>query len=127
MKFTHFSHVCMKPGMTPHQRYEQLWRELQLCDVLDYDYYGFCVEHHFTQYAEISVQPMQKPHPNVWMQSRDPATLEVCAKNGINAGYFIVYPRNEAALRYAKIYENWKRAGWNRKPNIAMVLPEISH
>ena len=30
----------------PYQRYEQLWRELQLCDDLNFDY-GFCVEHHF--------------------------------------------------------------------------------
>src|ERR1044071_4498502 len=46
VKFAHFSHVWGKPGMTPHQRYEELWRELQLCDGLDYDY-AFCVEHHF--------------------------------------------------------------------------------
>jgi hypothetical protein len=42
MKFAHFSHVWGKPGMTPHQRYEELWRELQLCDRLEYDY-SFCV------------------------------------------------------------------------------------
>jgi len=29
MKFAHFSHIWGKPGMTPHLRYEQLWRELQ--------------------------------------------------------------------------------------------------
>jgi alkanesulfonate monooxygenase SsuD/methylene tetrahydromethanopterin reductase-like flavin-dependent oxidoreductase (luciferase family) len=46
VKFAHFSHVWGKPGMTPHQRYEELWRELRLCDELGYDY-GFCVEHHF--------------------------------------------------------------------------------
>ena len=46
MKFAHFSHIWGKPGMSPHQRYEQLWRELQLCDALDYDY-AFCVEHQF--------------------------------------------------------------------------------
>src|SRR5450759_342205 len=46
MKFAHFSHIWGKPGMTPHQRYEQLWRELQACDALGFDY-GFCVEHHF--------------------------------------------------------------------------------
>jgi hypothetical protein len=27
MKIVHFAHVWRKPGMTPHQRYEQLWRE----------------------------------------------------------------------------------------------------
>ena len=45
MRFAHFSHVWAKPGMTPHARYEELWRELALCDELDFDY-GFCVEHH---------------------------------------------------------------------------------
>ncbi len=47
MKFAHFAHVWGKKGMTPAQRYEQLWRELQLCDELGFDY-GFCVEHHFS-------------------------------------------------------------------------------
>src|SRR6266702_1930665 len=46
MKFAHFSHIWAKPGLSPHQRYEELWRELQLCDELGFDY-GFCVEHHF--------------------------------------------------------------------------------
>jgi hypothetical protein len=46
MKFAHFSHVWGKPNMTAHQRYEQLWRELALCDDLGFDY-SFCVEHHF--------------------------------------------------------------------------------
>src|ERR1700751_82763 len=46
MKFAHFSHIWAKPGMTPHQRYEELWRELELCDELGFDY-SFCVEHHF--------------------------------------------------------------------------------
>ncbi|MEJ2375736.1 MAG: LLM class flavin-dependent oxidoreductase [Pseudolabrys sp.] len=46
MKFAHFSHIWNKPSLTPHQRYEQLWRELMLCDDLGFDY-SFCVEHHF--------------------------------------------------------------------------------
>ena len=49
MKFAHFSHVWGKPGMTAHERYEQLWRELALCDELGFDY-GFAVEHHFRPY-----------------------------------------------------------------------------
>ena len=46
MKFAHFSHVWAKAGLSPAARYEQLWRELELCDELGFDY-GFCVEHHF--------------------------------------------------------------------------------
>jgi alkanesulfonate monooxygenase SsuD/methylene tetrahydromethanopterin reductase-like flavin-dependent oxidoreductase (luciferase family) len=226
MKFAHFSHVWRKPGMTPHQRYEQLWRELQLCDELGFDY-GFCVEHHFrpdeswmsspslyavgagartrrmrigpmgyvvplyhplrlaeeiaivdqmlggrmelglvpgiaadyfrpfgldyefrksptlefvdylraaycqkqpfsfhgdnhhTDEAILSVQPLQSPHPPIWMMSRDPQTLEFCAKNGIHPGYFLVYPRSDAAPRYRKFLEDWEKAGWPHQPRIA--------
>jgi alkanesulfonate monooxygenase SsuD/methylene tetrahydromethanopterin reductase-like flavin-dependent oxidoreductase (luciferase family) len=226
MKFAHFSHIWAKPGMSPHQRYEQLWRELGLCDELGFDF-GFCVEHHcrpdeswmsspslyavgagartkrmrvgpmgyivplyhplrlaeeiaivdqmlggrmelglvpginaeyfkpfgldfafrksptleFVDYlraaygetqpfafhgenhntdsAEISVLPMQRPHPPMWMMSRDPPTLEFCAKHGINTGYFLSVPRADAAPRYVKFLEDWKKAGWERKPNIA--------
>jgi hypothetical protein len=42
MKFAHFSHIWAKPGMTPHQRYEELWRELQLCDEIGFDYAFMC-------------------------------------------------------------------------------------
>jgi alkanesulfonate monooxygenase SsuD/methylene tetrahydromethanopterin reductase-like flavin-dependent oxidoreductase (luciferase family) len=226
MKFAHFAHIWGKPGMTPHARYEQLWRELELCDALGFDY-GFCVEHHFTPYeswmsspslytvgagartknmrvgpmgyivplyhplrlaeeiaiidqmldgrmevglvpgimgsyfepfgldynfrksptlefpdylraaygddqpfsfhsenfhtdgAHISVPPVQKPHPPLWMMSRDPETLEFLAQNGINTGNFLVFPREAAAPRYAKYIEDWDKAGWDRKPNIA--------
>jgi alkanesulfonate monooxygenase SsuD/methylene tetrahydromethanopterin reductase-like flavin-dependent oxidoreductase (luciferase family) len=226
MKFAHFSHVWAKPGMTPHQRYEELWRELALCDDLGFDY-AFCVEHHFrpdeswmsspslfavgaaartrrmrvgpmgyivplyhplrlaeeialvdqmvggrlelglvpginadyfrpfgldygqrksptlefvdylrtaygpsqpfsfhgqdfnTESAELAVQPFQRPHPPLWMMSRDPQTLEFCAQNGINPGYFLIYPRTDAAPRYRKFLADWRAAGWERKPNIA--------
>jgi alkanesulfonate monooxygenase SsuD/methylene tetrahydromethanopterin reductase-like flavin-dependent oxidoreductase (luciferase family) len=227
MKFAHFSHIWAKPGMTPHQRYEELWRELQLCDDLGYDY-GFCVEHHFrpdeswisspSLYAvgagartkrlrigpmgyivplyhplrlaeeiavvdqmlggrmecglvpginadyfrpfglnydlrktptlefvsylraafgetqpfsfsgdnfhtaeptTLAVQPVQKPHPPLWMMSRDPRTLEFCAANGVNPGYFLVYPRADAAPRYRVFLDNWTKAGWKQKPQIA--------
>ena len=205
MKFAHFSHIWAKPNMTPHQRYEELWRELALCDGLGFDY-GFCVEHHcrpdeswisspslyavgagartkrmrvgpmgyivplyhplrlaeeiaivdqmlggrmecglvpginpdyfrpfgldygqrksptleFIDYLRaaygetqpytfksesyetagptvLAVQPLQKPHPPLWMMSRDPQTLEFCAQKGINPGYFLIYPRKDAA------------------------------
>ena len=226
MKFAHFSHVWGKPGMTPHQRYEQLWRELELADAIGFES-GFCVEHHFrpdeswisspslycvgagarterlrigamgyivplhdplrlaediaivdqmlggrlevglvtgidpayfapfgidfaerkqvtleyvdylrAAYGEqqpfdfrgecltaagvtLAVQPAQRPHPPFWMMSRDPPTLEFCARNGINTGYFFVFPRSEAAPRYRQFLADWDSAGWQRKPDIA--------
>jgi alkanesulfonate monooxygenase SsuD/methylene tetrahydromethanopterin reductase-like flavin-dependent oxidoreductase (luciferase family) len=226
MEFAHFSHVWAKPGMNPHQRYEQLWRELQLCDELGFDY-SFCVEHHFrpdeswisspslyavgagmrtrrmrigpmgyivplyhplrlaeeiaivdqmlggrmevglvpginadyfrpfgldynlrksptlefvdylhaaygekqpfsfhgeihhTDNTELAVKPLQRPHPPLWMMSRDPQTLEFCASHAINPGYFLVYPRLDAAPRYRKFIDDWNKAGWPQKPKIA--------
>ena len=72
-----------------------------------------------TKSAKLAVQPMQKPHPDMWMQSRDPETLEFCAKNGINTGYFIVFPRHQAAPRYRKFLDDWNQHDHGRKPNIA--------
>jgi alkanesulfonate monooxygenase SsuD/methylene tetrahydromethanopterin reductase-like flavin-dependent oxidoreductase (luciferase family) len=226
MKFAYFSHIWRKENMTPQQRYDQLWRELELADNLKFDY-GFCVEHHFspqeswmsspslftaaagmktkhmkvgpmgyvvplynsirlaeeiaildqmmggrfemglvpginasyfepfgldydlrktptlefidylkaaygetqpfsfegehhkTKSATLSVQPIQKPHPPIWMQSRDPETLKFCAENGLNTGYFLIYPREDAAPKYRKFLEDWQKAGWDHKPNIA--------
>ena len=226
MKFAHFSHVWNKPGMTPHQRYEELWRELELCDDLGFDF-SFCVEHHFqpheswmsspalyavgggartkrlrigsmgfiaplyhplrlaeeiaivdqmlngrfecglvpgitarfftpfgrdydfrksptlefvhylragsgdtqpfsfhgdnhqTEGATLAVPPVQKPHPPLWMMSRDPETLEFCAEEGINTGSFLMVPRRVFGPRYQKFVDDWNGHGHERKPNIA--------
>jgi alkanesulfonate monooxygenase SsuD/methylene tetrahydromethanopterin reductase-like flavin-dependent oxidoreductase (luciferase family) len=81
--------------------------------------FSFHGENHKTESAEIAVLPMQKPHPPLWMMSRDPQTLEFCARNGINPGYFLVYPRADAAPRYRIFLDNWQKAGWQYKPKIA--------
>jgi alkanesulfonate monooxygenase SsuD/methylene tetrahydromethanopterin reductase-like flavin-dependent oxidoreductase (luciferase family) len=65
------------------------------------------------------VQPAQRPHPPLWMMSRDPQTLEFCAKHAINPGYFLVYPRADAAPRYRKFLADWKMYGHEDKPKIA--------
>jgi alkanesulfonate monooxygenase SsuD/methylene tetrahydromethanopterin reductase-like flavin-dependent oxidoreductase (luciferase family) len=226
MRFAHFSHVWTKSGMTPHQRYEQLWREIQLCDEVGFDY-AFSVEHHFTpreswmsspsmfiaaaaartknirlgamgyivplhqpvrlleevaladqisngrvevglvpgiqdsyfkhfdanyedrraitqefarfmtsSYAqgagasfegdlikvkdlELSVWPVQQPGPPMWMESRDPPTLALCAELGMHTGYFLLFPRSEAHARYGPYLAAWKAHGRAGVPNIA--------
>ncbi|MGH8139856.1 MAG: LLM class flavin-dependent oxidoreductase [Steroidobacteraceae bacterium] len=226
MKFAHFAHLWGKQGMTPNQRYEQLWKELVLADQVGFDY-GFSVEHHFTPreswmsspnlyvaaaaartrnirlgamghvvplhqplrlleeiaitdqmsggrveiglvpgiqssyfepfkvdfasrreitlefarfakaaYAdrpkinfdgqlikcadvEISVQPVQQPHPPIWMESRDPPTLDFCAREGLHTGYFLLFPRKSAKARYEKYRAGWTQHGWPGRPNIA--------
>ena len=225
MKFAHFSHVWNKPGMTPAQRYEQLWRELALADELLFDF-GFCVEHHFNpneswmpspsiycagaaartrrmrhgpmgfvaplydplriaedaavldnvmngrlelglvagivpdffgpygadfqnrrgftheavrfvkqalssegafsfdgpshryQNVTLSVRPLQKPHPPLWVHSRDADTLAFLAKEGVHTGYLFLVPRNEVAPRYREYLRLWSQAGHAVKPNI---------
>ena len=226
MKFAHFAHVWGKAGMTPAQRYAQLWRELQLCDELGFDY-GFCVEHHFWAHeswmtdpniyvtaaaartkrirlgamgyivplhhplrlaeeiaqtdqtiegrlevglvsgvapamfgpfggdfmnrrartiefmnllkvaytddmkgfdfkgpyhefkgVKLSINPYQRPYPPIWLETRDPATLEFCAKEGLNTGYFMVFSREETAPKYKVFIEQWKKAGRPGVPNI---------
>ena len=225
MQFAAFSHVWKKPGMTPHQRYEELWRKLQICDETGFDY-AFCVEHHFrpdeswmsapslfavgagartknirigpmgyipslynplrlveeisivdqmlggrmeiglvpginpayfepfgepfekrksptaefvaflkTAFGEqpftfegerfktvmpttLALLPAQQPHPPLWMQSRDAETLEFCVEHGINTGYFLVFPHEEAGPVYKKFIADWEKAGWDRKPRI---------
>jgi alkanesulfonate monooxygenase SsuD/methylene tetrahydromethanopterin reductase-like flavin-dependent oxidoreductase (luciferase family) len=72
-----------------------------------------------TDSALLAVQPLQRPHPPLWMMSRDPETLQFCARNAINPGYFLVYPRADAAPRYRVFLDDWNKAGWDRKPNIA--------
>lgn len=226
MRFAHFAHVWGKKGMTPRERYEQLWRELQLADELGFDY-GFSVEHHFCPeeswmsspnlYAvaagartkrirlgamghvvplhhpvrlleeialtdqiiggrievglvpgilasyfgpfgvdfatrreitlefarflkagykqdgafdfegklikqkglNLSVPPSQRPHPPMWMETRDKPTLEFCAREGLHTGYFLLFPRSEARTRYEPYRRGWKEHGWPGTPNIA--------
>ena len=72
-----------------------------------------------TDGVELSVQPLQRPHPPLWMVTRDPPTLEFCAKNGLHPGYFLFYPRAEAARRYRKFLADWKAPGRPGTPNIA--------
>jgi alkanesulfonate monooxygenase SsuD/methylene tetrahydromethanopterin reductase-like flavin-dependent oxidoreductase (luciferase family) len=226
MRFAHFSHVWGKKGMSPGERYEQLWREFALADELGFDY-GFSVEHHFcpeeswmsspnllvvaaaartkrirlgamghvvplhhpvrlleeialtdqitggrievglvpgiipsyfgpfdadfqnrreitTEFARfmksafssdgpinfdgtrikqkdtvLSVGPVQRPYPPMWMETRDKPTLEFCAREGLHTGYFLLFPRKEAKQRYAPYRQGWKEHGWPGVPNIA--------
>lgn len=226
MQFGYFSHVWNKPGLTPAQRYQLMWRELGLADQVGFDY-GFTVEHHFSpteslmpapsvfctaaalhtkrmkigpmgyivplqdplriveeaavldqvsegrfqlglvsgilphyfgpykadfpnrrgraleaisvikaayaagdgfsfsgkyyQYDKVrlSVKPVQQPHPPIWLQSRDPETLEVLACEGVNTGYLLFVSRETAAPRYREYLRRWRSAGHAADPRIA--------
>ena len=80
----------------------------------------FSFEGPFHQYQNVtlSVKPVQKPHPPLWMQSRDADTLAVLAQEGVHTGYLFLVPRQEVAPRYREYLTRWNRAGHPEKPNI---------
>ena len=39
------------------------------------------------------VQPVQKPHPPLWIESRDPRRSILRARGRLNIGYFLIVPR----------------------------------
>ena len=80
----------------------------------------FSFEGEFHQYQDInlSVKPLQKPYPPLWLQSRDPATLEFLAAEGVNTGYLFFLSRAETAPRYREYLRRWTEAGHAHKPNI---------
>jgi alkanesulfonate monooxygenase SsuD/methylene tetrahydromethanopterin reductase-like flavin-dependent oxidoreductase (luciferase family) len=80
--------------------------------------FDFAGRYHRAKGVRLSVQPTQRPHPPIWLETRDPATLAVCAREGFNTGYFFVFRRDEVAPVYRIFLDQWKAAGWNRKPNI---------
>jgi alkanesulfonate monooxygenase SsuD/methylene tetrahydromethanopterin reductase-like flavin-dependent oxidoreductase (luciferase family) len=77
--------------------------------------------YHQFKNVRLSVKPVQKPYPPIWLDTRDPETLKFCAKEGLSTGYFILLPRDEAAVRYKEFLHWWKEAGWAHKPNIAYL------
>lgn len=56
MKFAYFTHVWGRPGQTPGQRFDELWREIELAEELGFDY-AFSVEHHFTPHESWMPSP----------------------------------------------------------------------
>ena len=73
-----------------------------------------------TDNAQISVPPVQRPHPPLWMMSRDPQTLEFCARKRHQSRatfWFIRAPTRRRAI--ANFLADWTAAGHAKKPNIA--------
>ncbi len=48
MKFAHFTQTFPREGETAAERYDQIWRELELCDEVNFDF-GFASVHHFSR------------------------------------------------------------------------------
>ncbi len=80
--------------------------------------FSFAGESRQYQNVTLGVKPLQKPHPPIWIHSRDADTLALLAREGVHTGYLFLVPRNEVAPRYREYLRLWQEAGHKQKPNI---------
>jgi alkanesulfonate monooxygenase SsuD/methylene tetrahydromethanopterin reductase-like flavin-dependent oxidoreductase (luciferase family) len=80
--------------------------------------FNFAGELRNYQNVTLGVKALQKPHPPMWVHSRDPGTLAFLAKEGVHTGYLFLVPRQHVAARYREYLKQWKEAGHGGKPNI---------
>lgn len=80
--------------------------------------FSFAGAHHQYQDVTLGVKPLQKPHPPIWIHSRDADTLALLAREGVHTGYLFLVPRDEVAPRYHEYLRLWKEARHPGKPNI---------
>ena len=80
--------------------------------------FSFTGESRQYQNVTLGVKPLQKPHPPIWIHSRDADTLALLAREAVHTGYLFLVPRNEVAQRYREYLRLWNEAGHPIKPNI---------
>ena len=81
--------------------------------------FSFKGPYHEYHDVNLSVRPIQRPHPPLWMQSGDPETVRFLAKEGVHAGYFFTVNRKEMPPLFQEYVELWDQAGHEGKPNIS--------
>jgi alkanesulfonate monooxygenase SsuD/methylene tetrahydromethanopterin reductase-like flavin-dependent oxidoreductase (luciferase family) len=85
--------------------------------------FSFRGEHHQYTDVRLSLLPVQRPHPPMWLPSRDPSTLAFLAQEGIDTGSLLFVPREEGAPRYREYVRAWIAAGHPRPPRISYWAP----
>ncbi|HXV48630.1 MAG TPA: LLM class flavin-dependent oxidoreductase [Candidatus Binatia bacterium] len=80
--------------------------------------FSFAGPHHQYRDVTLGVKPLQKPHPPIWVHSRDADTLALLARQGVHTGYLFLVPRVEVAPRYREYLRLWNEARHPGKPNI---------
>jgi alkanesulfonate monooxygenase SsuD/methylene tetrahydromethanopterin reductase-like flavin-dependent oxidoreductase (luciferase family) len=82
---------------------------------------AFSFRGEFYKYEDVtlSVKPVQKPHPPMWLQTRDPETLALLAREGVNTGYLFFVAKHTAVPRYTEYLRQWRAAGHRADPRIA--------
>jgi alkanesulfonate monooxygenase SsuD/methylene tetrahydromethanopterin reductase-like flavin-dependent oxidoreductase (luciferase family) len=80
--------------------------------------FSFSGASHSYDHVTLGVKPLQKPHPPIWIHSRDPETLAFLAREGVHTGYLFLVPRENVAPRYREYLRLWDEARHAGKPNI---------
>lgn len=77
----------------------------------------------FHEYADVklALRPIQRPHPPLWLMSREPDELRLLAREGVHTGYLLFAPREEVGDRYREYLRVWKSAGHSHSPNVAYL------
>jgi alkanesulfonate monooxygenase SsuD/methylene tetrahydromethanopterin reductase-like flavin-dependent oxidoreductase (luciferase family) len=76
--------------------------------------------HEYTD-VKLTLQPIQRPHPPLWLMSREPDELRLLAREGVHTGYLLFAPREEVGDRYREYLQVWKGAGHHHAPNVAYL------
>lgn len=116
------AHTFFTPYQVDYQQRRDLTLEfIEFLEVAftESDSFDFNGPFHQFKNVKLAVNPVQMPHPPLWLETRDRATLTVGAKHGMSTGYTLLTPRSEVVGPYRRFLEEWREAGWPRKPNIA--------
>ena len=77
----------------------------------DGPHFSFTSPHYAYDKVTMSVKPIQQPTPPMWLQTRDPETLQILADEGVNTGYLFFVSKDTAVPRYTEYLKRWRAAG----------------
>ena len=75
-----------------------------------FDFHG-----RFHQYEEVplSIEPLQRPHPPIWLISLMPEQVKSAAKEGAHTGYVFFRPREQAVAPIKDYLQMWQATDTN--------------
>ena len=77
--------------------------------------------HHQYHDVPLSVEPIQRPHPPIWLLSLTPSQLQAAAQEGAHTGYVFFRRREDAAPSIKDYLRIWGQQGHAHQPNVAYV------
>jgi alkanesulfonate monooxygenase SsuD/methylene tetrahydromethanopterin reductase-like flavin-dependent oxidoreductase (luciferase family) len=80
--------------------------------------FDFAGEFHQYQQLDLSVGPVQRPHPPLWIPTRDRRTLRWLAGIGAHTASTMIVPRAALATVYRHYADWWRAAGHGGRPNV---------